>query len=41
MRASACNEAVHGARLTFEHGVGITTSRTYEIMRVDSDYFEA
>jgi len=27
-------------RLMFEHGVGVTTSRTYEIMRVDSDYFE-
>jgi len=28
-------------RLMFEHWVGVTTSRTYEIMRVDSDYFEA
>ena len=28
------------ARLMFDHGVGVTTSSTYEVKKVDSDYFE-
>jgi restriction system protein len=27
------------ADLMIEHGVGVTTSRTYEIKRIDEDYF--
>jgi restriction system protein len=27
------------ARLMIEYGVGVTTSRTYEIKRIDLDYF--
>jgi restriction system protein len=27
------------ADLMIEHGVGVTTARTYEIKRIDEDYF--
>jgi restriction system protein len=29
------------AELMIEHGVGVTTSRTYEIKRIDEDYFNS
>mgnify|MGYP002781155987 FL=1 len=28
------------ARLMIEHGVGVTTTRTIELKRIDQDYFE-
>lgn len=28
------------AELMIDHGVGVTTARTYAVKRVDSDYFE-
>jgi restriction system protein len=29
------------AELMIEHGVGVTASRTYEIKRIDEDYFNS
>ena len=33
---------IDGARLTklmFDHGIGVTTAATYDLKRIDSDYF--
>jgi restriction system protein len=27
------------AALMFEHGIGVTTAATYEVKKVDTDYF--
>jgi restriction system protein len=28
------------ARLMFDHGIGVATASTYEVKRIDSDYFD-
>lgn len=33
-------DGVRLARLMFDHGIGVTTASSYDVKRVDSDYFE-